>query len=58
MQAAVAGLSDEEIVALARHYAALPLTGAQVTSLLDKLTQLATLPDATVLLDDLVVASD
>ena len=26
MQAAVAGLADEEIVALARHYAALPLT--------------------------------
>ena len=37
-------------------YAALPLPGAQVTSLLDKLARLATLPDVTVLLDDLVCA--
>lgn len=36
MQAAVAGLSDEEIVALARHYAALPLKATPSPLLADK----------------------
>ena len=38
-------------------YAAIRLPSAQVARLLDKLGQLATLPDATALLDDLVCAS-